>query len=451
MDAPSPRFARRLILFGVAALVTMGGFLALLLAGEWPGRGPLLIFDIALMNSACCFVVGTAMSPLRRRAPAVRLRQTFGVLLAGAVVAAPPVAYLLHQRAMGLAFPVAVVGAAMVVVAAFYLLGDAIAFATRRARSVQIRIAAVGLMGALVCTVLPYWLRFEHQGLGMLVLYLAIGTVIVGALSGILAERLVEPLGRTVKAMQQVTRGDLDIQLAEDGRDEIAALARAFNEMILGLRERDFLERAFGRYVAPSVLDALRKSRALELAAQRREASVLFADVRGFTSFSEKNSPEEVLRTLNRYFERVVHVVAAHEGYLNKFIGDAVMVVFNAPLDQPDHAERALRCAKAMQAELAGMNARGEFGAGHRLEIGIGVNSGPLVAGNVGGEERTEYSVIGDTVNTASRLCSKASPGEILVGAGCARAADEQDLEGIAPLTVKGKAEPLEVFRVRAA
>lgn len=261
----------------------------------------------------------------------------------------------------------------------------------------------------------------------------------------VVSRRITERLTATAAAMARVQAGDLSVTLPEEGRDELATVSRAFNAMVREMAEKQFIERAFGRYVTAAVLDGLRARRSLDFAPERLVASVLFADIRGFTAFSETASPEEVMRVLNVYFERIIPVIGEHGGYINKFIGDAVMVVFNAPIDQPNHAEQAVACARAMQNAVTELNDAGAFGPGREVRVGIGVNTGPLTAGNVGGATRAEYSVIGDTVNVAARLTGVAAAGQVLVGPETA-AAVVTGLTALEPLSLKGKSHPLPVW-----
>jgi class 3 adenylate cyclase len=246
----------------------------------------------------------------------------------------------------------------------------------------------------------------------------------------------------------RVAKGDYERPVSVVGNDEFAAMQRGFNEMLASARERQFLERAFGRYVSPVVLDRLRGVGAgAMLVGERRVATVMFSDIRGFTAMSTTLAPEQVIAVLNAYMSLMIETIARYDGYINKFVGDAILVVFNVPLDQPDHALRALACARAMQRELAAANARGAFGA-QQLRMGVGVNTGPLVAGNLGNERQVEFTVLGDTVNVASRACSKAAGDEVVLTAEARAAALEtlrpaesvvtRDLGNVA---LKGKGE----------
>jgi adenylate cyclase len=175
--------------------------------------------------------------------------------------------------------------------------------------------------------------------------------------------------------------------------------------MAIGLGERERVKTAFARYVSQQVLDSVLKSGSAGavLTGDRRRISVLFADIRGFSTLSEDLPPEKVVQVLNEYFERMVDVVFRNQGTLDKFIGDGMMVIFGAPEDDPYQEEHALRTALEMQRELRLLAGKWES-EGLRIRAGIGIHSGPAVVGNIGSTRRMEYTAIGDTVNLASRL-----------------------------------------------
>ncbi len=219
------------------------------------------------------------------------------------------------------------------------------------------------------------------------------------------------------------------------------------------LRDLRRVEALFGRYVSPAVVRRLvGRQEELRLGGQRREISVLFSDIRGFTTFAEHLPPEEVGAMLNEYFTAMVDVIFTHGGTVDKFVGDAIMAVFNAPLEQPDHAERAVATALAMQAAATALTTRWESLGRPPLKIGIGVQTGPAVVGNFGADRRLEYTALGDTVNVASRLesLSKDLGCAIVVGAGTVGLlAELGELEPLGLITVRGRAEPLELYGVR--
>jgi class 3 adenylate cyclase len=198
------------------------------------------------------------------------------------------------------------------------------------------------------------------------------------------------------RATEAVATGDLQARVPVVTTDETGRLAQSFNSMIEGLDEGERLRQAFGAYVDPGLAERV-LAEGSQLGGEERDVSVLFLDVRNFTAFAERSSPHEVVALLNDLWELAVPVLLRHGGHANKFIGDGLLGVFGAPEPLADHGEQAVAAAL----EIADHVARRFAG---RLSVGIGVNSGPVVAGTVGGGGRVEYAVIGDTVNTASRV-----------------------------------------------
>ncbi len=182
---------------------------------------------------------------------------------------------------------------------------------------------------------------------------------------------------------------------------------------------------------------------------QEAEATVLFSDIHGFSALAEQLSAREIADILARHLSAMAEIVVAHGGMLDKFAGDALMAVFGVPDPAPDHAERALRCAIAMQARQAELNRDGWTETLSELGMGIGVNTGTVVAGTVGGGGRLEYTVVGDAVNITQRLQSEAEGGEIVASTSTVAAAPSIAAEPIGPRPVKGRKDPVEVFRVR--
>jgi adenylate cyclase len=238
------------------------------------------------------------------------------------------------------------------------------------------------------------------------------------------------------------------VSVREDESPELGRLGRTFNQMVAKLAMAEQMERAFGLYTSTHLLDRIRSQHGnAALPGAIRDATVLFADIRGFTSLSERLPPEHVVAVLNRFFDAALDTIERFDGFVNKFVGDALMVVFNGPVDQGDHAERATRCAVALQQQIAALNAERAFQYVDALEVGVGIASGPMVCGNIGGRRQIEYTVIGDTVNMASRLCSAAAGGEVLVSGRTAGALPTSiDTRPLPPLQVKGKTDPVRVL-----
>lgn len=268
-----------------------------------------------------------------------------------------------------------------------------------------------------------------------------------------LADAVMERLHPLTVGFDLVAQGKRDVRVEEAGSRDFVELARRFNGMVEALLRTERMERAFGTYVSAQVLERIRSQHgAAVIPASLRVATVFFADIRGFTTLSERLPPPTVLELLNRYFARVIPIIDLHHGFLNKFIGDAVVVVFNGPIDQPDHPRRAARCALAVLEEVDRLNQQGAFPEAGRLELGIGLATGPMVCGNVGSERQMEYTVIGDTVNLAARLTGLAAPGEVWLSEATAKELPtELETDPLAPLTVKGKTAPVVPHRLRRA
>jgi adenylate cyclase len=223
----------------------------------------------------------------------------------------------------------------------------------------------------------------------------------VGVVAGFLtlraaARSLAEPMKEVRDGLAKVKAGDLSVELAIDDAGEVGAVKVGFNEMVAGLRERAILEDLFGRHVGS---DVARRAVAegTALGGEQREVTVFFVDLVGSTGLAEACAPSEVVDILNRFFAAVVAAVGAEGGWVNKFEGDGALCVFGTPADQPDHAARGLRAARALSEALTPI-----------ADAGIGIASGEVVAGNVGAEERYEYTVVGRPVNTAARLADEA-------------------------------------------
>jgi len=214
---------------------------------------------------------------------------------------------------------------------------------------------------------------------------------------------MVSPINVLVDIARKIGKGDLEQKVEMKRKDELGELGNTFNEMIKGLKDRDFIKDTFGRYVSKQVAEAILNGR-LELGGERKRATVLISDIRNFTAISEKFPPEEVVDFLNEYFSEMVSVVTKYEGTLDKFIGDALLAVFGAPITHPDDAKRAVFAALEMQEKLKEFNKKRVKKGKNEIRIGVAVHTGNLVAGNIGSEVRMEYTVIGDTVNLTSRL-----------------------------------------------
>lgn len=216
--------------------------------------------------------------------------------------------------------------------------------------------------------------------------------------------------------------------------------------------EQDRITRErFQRLLSPDLAEMVVSGKLrVEKGGMARVATVMFIDIRGFTSMSELTPPDEVLQMLNEYYEMVVDVVFRYEGTVDKFIGDEIMVIWGAPVPHADDPVRAVKAALEVQRVLREFNRDRMRHAKPEIRIGVGINTGKLVAGYIGSSQTMSYSVIGDTVNTASRLCAAAAPGQILVSEPtCRLLGSGFQAEEIEPVRAKGKHDPIRVYAIR--
>jgi class 3 adenylate cyclase len=214
------------------------------------------------------------------------------------------------------------------------------------------------------------------------------------------------------------------------------------------MKERALFARALASFLPPEVAEMVEASPSALSLREEVEATILFSDIRGFSSLAERLAPGEVADVVGRHLAAMTEVVVSHGGTLDKFAGDAVMAVFGAPRKTQDHAGLALRCAIAMQHRQAGLNAEGDRLGLPTSEIGIGLNTGTVIAGTIGGSGRLDYTVLGDAVNVAQRLQSEAAGGEILASAATVTRSSASNVEPAGFKQLKGRQEPVEAYRV---
>ena len=254
---------------------------------------------------------------------------------------------------------------------------------------------------------------------------------------------MAERLGTTQEAIDRRVTELFGRLAGEAGRGATHAVDQ-LKRLHAAVVERETSTQALRSYVPSGVADRIGSA---PIEQEEVEATILFSDIRGFSTLAEQMSPREVAALLARHLAAMAEVVLDHGGMIDKFAGDAVMAVFGVPDPQPDHADRALRCALAMQRRQAELNAESEL----PVDMGIGVNTGVVVAGTVGGGGRLEYTVVGDAVNVAQRLQSAAGAGEIIAAASTVAGAPGIASEPAGAQEVKGRRETVEVYRVRPA
>ncbi len=254
--------------------------------------------------------------------------------------------------------------------------------------------------------------QMRHQ----LGLFSILGMLFANVVAYLLVSYFVRPVDALVRGVRAIGEGKFDQQIRLQRKDELGVLTSAFNDMASKLREKEYIEKTFERYVSkPLAREILSHRHELKLGGEEKVVTILFSDIRGFTALAEGLSPTDVVELLNEYFSMMVKVVGHFEGMVDKFMGDAVLALFGAPMPVGDEALRAVCCALAMQEAIKQFNQSGAKIGRDPIAAGIGINTGPVVAGNVGSALRMEYTVIGDSVNVASRLQSLAKADEILI------------------------------------
>ncbi len=238
---------------------------------------------------------------------------------------------------------------------------------------------------------------------------------------------------------------DLDFLIGFAG---VASVAIENGQLADRLRREALVLSNFQRYFSPDLAKQIADhGEEVKLGGTKREVVILFTDIRGFTSMSEKMDPDDVAQLLREYFTEMVEIIFRHGGTLDKFIGDAIMALWGAPLGTEDDADKAMRAAIDMQRKLVELNQHWEQHGQPHIEIGIGINFGLVFAGNIGSEQRLEYTVLGDAVNTASRLCSAAGKNEIMISEPLYRRLKfPPKTEAREPIKVKNKAQPVPIY-----
>jgi adenylate cyclase len=255
------------------------------------------------------------------------------------------------------------------------------------------------------------------------------------------------PISNLVHATKEIGAGNYQHKIILARNDELGSLSTAFNRMGDELWKNSLMQKSFGKYIGPEVLEMIMANpESIWLKGHRSEATVIFSDIRGFSTYSEVKEPEEIIEKLNQYFEIATLAIKKHGGYVDKFIGDAVLGVFGVPVYHENHAARAVKAAMDMQKTFL---KKRENDNDLLQSVGIGINSGVVVSGNIGSQDRMEYTVIGDCVNLAAHMYRLANPGEIIISKSVYDPL-KQILE-VTPLPVqyiKGKSDPVETFRL---
>lgn len=284
---------------------------------------------------------------------------------------------------------------------------------------------------------------------------LAISLIVLGIallLFWSLIRSIVKPLHLLVEASYKIAEGKFEeIQLPpKTGNDEVNQLSRSFEFMIEGLKEREKIRDVLDKVVSKDVAEEILSSK-IQLGGEDRIATMLFSDIRGFTHMVEHMSPQKIIHFLNTYMTKMTRIAEGEGGVIDKYVGDEIMVLYGVPVVYQDHALRALSTAMIMMETLKKWNGERAAQREAPIEIGIGIHSGLVVAGNIGAIDRLNYTVVGANVNLCSRLCQAAAPMQILISEYTLKEPFVEDsffVEKLDPITVKGFSEPVNIYTI---
>lgn len=345
--------------------------------------------------------------------------------------------------------------------------GSLIVTVVRSSKSLQNSMRWIGLAATLpfvVSYLMSHWSELGEpflyaripssqavQGFLNYLIFWGFSVVLALHLSKILADALIQPLKEILSKVQLIESGNFSARTESISKDELGALATAVNHMAEGLQRREYVEKTFSRYIDPKVAERILSGNQDEvnIAGQRLTATILFADIRGFTRLSEQMPPEEVIKVLNTYFSTMVTTVKNHGGVIDKFIGDAMLCVWGVPHSVPNGTELAVQCAWQMQKGMEKLNQDFQEKGIPQIGVGIGIHFGTVVAGTLGSSDRMEYTVIGDVVNTAQRVESKAAANTILLTQEAFEAVKHfVKVHSMGSFSLKGKALPVPLWQI---
>jgi len=280
-------------------------------------------------------------------------------------------------------------------------------------------------------------------GIGVVLLVLVVGYTITGGLN--------KPVKQLVEATKEIASGNLNFEVKVKTKDELGQLGIAFNDMTHGLRDKRRVEGLFGKYLSPDVAKKVLSEQSLDgiLKGEKAKLSVMFTDIRGFTPMSRGMDPQELINLLNSHFDESIDIIDKYGGTLDKFIGDAIMAFFGAPVHYDDFFMRAINAAVQMQRASEKFNFQRKLEGKEPVSIGIGINTGDVVVGNIGSNKRLEYTVIGETVNIANRLCSVAKKGQIIISQSTYELLPNKDIAApVENLMLKGVSETVTAYEI---
>jgi class 3 adenylate cyclase len=293
-------------------------------------------------------------------------------------------------------------------------------------------------------------LELAREILVFTVILCGIFVILALRLNFLAGKSILSPIGEMLAVVGKVRNGDFKTRIRVLSNDEIGILGDAGNDMIAGLLEREKIRDAFGKYVTPEIRDEILAGR-IPLNGERTEATMVFTDLRDFTPFVESHDPEEVIHSMRAYFTAMQSVIRSHGGLVLQYVGDEVEAVFGVPIPYNGHADKAVQAAMEMRKALHALNQERAGNGKVPFRHGVGIHTGEVLAGNTGSHDRLSYTLIGDTVNLASRIqgLTKEIPCDILISEATAkRLRDASYLKKEGPRRVKGYTRPITLYRI---
>jgi len=285
-----------------------------------------------------------------------------------------------------------------------------------------------------------------------ILLITALMVVLGVVVATLISRRLSRPIQQLVDGTQEISQGNYQFRFEDRRTDELGLLMDSLNTMTEGLSKKKQVEQTFSRYVSSDVASSLMEEKENRLGGRYVEATVLFADISGFTSLSEELDPEALNSLLNDYFTLIDRIAGEHQGHIDKYIGDCAMILFGAPVLDEEHGINGVRCAIEIQRRIEEYNHKRRDQNMITVDFSIAINSGRMLAGNMGSEKRMEYTVLGNAVNLASRLSTLATAGQILV---TRQVHDSLLLSAlyetsmVQTIHLRGKSKPVEIWKIK--
>ena len=283
--------------------------------------------------------------------------------------------------------------------------------------------------------------------------FVLVGVGISLGLAMLVSESVSQPLKAMESGMKEVAQGNFNVHIPVVSNDEIGTLAEGFNHMIHGLRESESVKESFGRYVSQEIRDEILKG-SIPLDGEMKRVTLLFSDLRDFTPFVESTHPKDVITIMNQYFSEMTEAIKKNRGLVLQYVGDEIEAVFGAPLPYDDHPDMAVHASLEMRRRLAALNQSLKDQGFQPLRHGVGIHTGAVLAGNIGSQDRISYSLVGDTVNSASRisgLTKEFSCDVILSQTTHDLLFRSFSVERLPPVKVKGKRDPMTVYKLGEA